>query len=553
MNPGISTPTLYTLDDLISGLGLTGLPSNYRRAANDSLSEVPDVTSSILEGARNTTLTSIGGSMRARGVSVEGIQAALLIVNQQRCEPPLTDLEVASISQSVATYQPGMAAQILHDLNDVGNAKRLAAKFGTKIRYVHDKGQWLIWENGRWIVDQTGGMIEIAKAVARSIFDEAANAPTEPLQKLLAVHASKSNNINRLLAMIKLTESIPEIVIQSSDLDKDPMILGVQNGALNLQTLQIRTQVPEDYITANAPVSFDINAQCPQFLKFLNEITGGDQHLQEFLQKIFGYCLTGDTSLQALFFLWGGGANGKSTFLNIMRDVLGDVLSKQCPSNTLMSQYGGHTNTSDIARLASTRLVVASEIEEGSYFDETLIKQLTGGEAVTSRQMYKSFFEYIPKYKILIGGNHKPRIMGSDDGIWRRFYLVPFTVTIPEAQRDPLLAEKLKAELPGILNWALLGGVALRRNGLLPPKAVTDACLEYRSEMDPIGDWLTDECRVDPAFSEPLRVLYDNYKQWAYKNGLNCLGVRKFSEKLQTRFKKSRLNTGVILTGLKLK
>ena len=283
------------------------------------------------------------------------------------------------------------------------------------------------------------------------------------------------------------------------------------------------------------------------FERFVHQVTGGDKALAKYLQRVIGYTLTGRTNEQCLYFLHGNGANGKSTFLNVIKELLGPDLARQTPSETLMTRHNSSTN--DIARLQSVRMVSANEIEDGSLLAESLVKQMTGGEAMTARYHYQEFFEFVPKFKLFIAGNHKPVIRGRDNGIWRRIRLIPFVVTIPSEQRDEHLQEKLHSELPGILNWAIKGCRIWQKNGLKDPAVITNAVTAYRDEMDLIGAWIDEHCKVGAGLECRASVVYSNYKLWAEGNGYRPMSANAFGRELSQHYPKEKRNDGNFLPG----
>jgi putative DNA primase/helicase len=231
-----------------------------------------------------------------------------------------------------------------------------------------------------------------------------------------------------------------------------------------------------------------------------------------------GYALTGITWEQVLFFLYGLGANGKSTFLEVIQTMLGDYAT-QTTSETFMLKRHGSPISNDVADLRGARFVSAVEIESGRRMAEVLIKQMTGGDRLKARFLYSEHFEFKPEFKIFLAANHKPVIQGTDTAIWRRIRLIPFTVQIPEIEQDRELPDKLKAELPGILNWAIEGCINWQNHGLTPPQAVQDATQNYRQEMDTLADFLAECCIMAPETSALAADLYKKYCGWAEENG----------------------------------
>ena len=495
----------------------------------------------ILESGRNNALMSIAGTMRRRGLGVEAIEAALQSENISKCVPPLDESEVSDIARSVMRYAPSTDIEIARSLTDVGNAERFIEAHAENVRHVPGMG-WYFWKGLHWKHDTTNHVVELAKGVAKSIYNEGDHVQDADLRVAVAKHAKTSQNAARISAMIELAKSDPRIVIEPAKLDMNDKLLGVANGVLDLETGRLRAAARDDFITRHSPVEYDKEAKAPHFDRFLDTVTQGNKQLQTYLQVIVGYSLTGLTNEQCLFFLYGDGANGKSTFLNIVADLLGSELSAQTPTETLMTKRSQATN--DLARLQGVRVVIANEIEDGSMMAESLVKQLTGGDMISARFHYQEFFEFKPKFKLFIAGNHKPIIRGRDNGIWRRIHLIPFTASIPAAQRDKSLGAKLRIELPGILNWALAGCKLWQRNGLDVPVSVDDAMNAYRSEMDIIGKWIEDCCEQDPTFTTAASEAYRSYKSWSETNGYRPMSSGAFGREFEQRFKKVKRKEG---------
>lgn len=419
------------------------------------------------------------------------------------------------------------------NLTDLGNARRFVAQHGRDIRYCYAWGCWFLWDGMRWVKDVTGGIYRLAKDTVMSIYIEAANAIDSEERKALAKHAARSESEARIKAMVSLAESEPGIAVTPDQLDGDPWLLNCSNGTLDLRTGEFRYPKREDLITKLAPVEYDINAECPTWIAFLDKILQGSSSLRVFMQKIMGYCLTGDTREQSLFFLHGAGANGKSTMINIILALLGDY-AMQTPTETLMlADKGGIPN--DIARLKGARFVAAVEAGEGRRMAEVLVKQLTGGDTITARFLHQEFFEFKPQCKIFLAANHKPVIKGTDHAIWRRIKMIPFTVTIPEDEQDKHLLDKLKAELSGILTWAVNGCLAWQQLGLGMPDEVKAATEGYRAEMDVIAGFIDEKCHIHSSVAAQAGALYGAYCQWCKENGEEAQTQRRFGMALTER------------------
>jgi putative DNA primase/helicase len=347
----------------------------------------------------------------------------------------------------------------------------------------------------------------------------------------LARHAQKSEASSRINALIEVARTEPGIPIMPDQLDTDPYLLNVMNGTLDLRTGELRPHRREDLITKLAPVEFDSRAQSQTFMKFLSRITDGDEELQGFIQRAIGYGLTGDTSEQVLFISHGTGANGKTTLLNQIQDMLGDY-SQQSPTETLVRKRE-RSATNDIARLQGARFVVASEVAEGGKLDEVLVKQLTGLDTISAKFHYQEYFDFRPQCKFFLVTNHKPEIRGSDEGIWRRIMLIPFEVRIPEGDRDKHLPEKLRQELPGILAWAVRGCLDWQKDGLAPPEKVRAATADYRAEMDWMSAFLSECCILEEGAKTTAKDLYGALTKWCFGDDDGPPSQKEFGRRLR--------------------
>ena len=277
---------------------------------------------------------------------------------------------------------------------------------------------------------------------------------------------------------------------------------------------------------------YDPTAICPLWEKSILEWCCGDQAQVEFLQQWAGYCLSGLTTFQGLLFLVGDGKNGKSVFVQVLTTLLKDY-ALGMNSESLMLRTKGSGASSDIARLAGARLVISHEMPEGKVFDENLIKQMTGGDKMTARHLYQAEFDFIPTLKLLISGNHKPVVKGSDFGFWRRIHLVPFEANIEKP--DPHLTSKLLAELPGILNWCIEGWKNCNKGELVIPQSVKNHSAAYRDEMDLIKQWIDDCLQVSIGGEVSANSLYQSFKQWQIRNSFHTMTSNTFFRKLKDR------------------
>lgn len=519
------------------------------KAANTGTYKQPPATSAagvIPESSRNNTLASLAGSMRRRGMTPEAIEAALQQENMARCETPLDAAEVSAIAQSIARYPPADPGDVFRTLNDTGNAERFGARYKDELRFVPERKKWFVWIDPCWREDSLGAVTERAKEVARAIYEEGSAVTDLDLRVAIAKHAKSSHQVAKINAMIDLARSLPVFVAPIASLDADDMLLGVANGVVDLRTGKLRAARREDLMTRRAPVRFDPKAKCPTFDAFLKTIFKGNKAVIGFIQRVVGYSLTGLTDEQCYFFLYGHGANGKSTLLNVLLELLGSDYALQTPSETLMAKRGGDGAgaSGDLARLQGVRVTTANEIEDGSLLAESRLKQITGGDVIVSRFLYGEHFEFRPKFKLFIAGNHRPIIKGTDDGMWRRVREIPFDVQIPPSQRDPKLLDKLRAELPGILNWALRGCRIWQRRGLDAPPEITKAAAAYREEMDVLGQWIEEACTVSVGAVWRAGEAYNSYKFWAEHNGFKPMTSTAFGRKLRERFERVDRSAG---------
>jgi putative DNA primase/helicase len=311
----------------------------------------------------------------------------------------------------------------------------------------------------------------------RQMLQEAAAIDDEALRKPEVAWALKSDSHERRAAMLKDAGAL--LPMPSDTLDSDPYLFNVENGTLDLRTGLQRPHNPADRITKLAPVVYDPTATAATWDQFLARIFTGDRELIRFIQRAVGYSLTGLTTEQVMFLLWGTGQNGKSTFITTLQALFGDY-ARQTAFDTFLAASKSTPGAArpDIVRLRGARLISALEAPAGARLAETVVKSLTGGDIISARDLYSSGSEFRMEGKLWLAANNKPEIRGTDLAIWRRIRLVPFTVTIPEEEKDPQLADKLRAELPGILNWAVEGLAVWQREGLGVPVAVERATAE---------------------------------------------------------------------------
>jgi putative DNA primase/helicase len=431
---------------------------------------------------------------------------------------------------------------------DLANAQRFAHQHGENVRFTPERG-WFTWDERRWLADDKSlHIMAMAKATALSIFDEVKDAFDRDER---FKHARRSQSKSAIEAMIWLARSEPGIPARLTDFDADGWLLNVANGTVNLRTGELQPHRREDLISNIVEVAFDPAAECELWDAFLWRVTDRNEELYNYLRCFVGYLLVGDTSEQSLHFLYGLGANGKSVFCEVLLRLLGDYALAVSPDLIMLRRHGGIPN--DVARLRGVRAALMNETSQGARFDEAKLKDLTGGDTLTARFLHQEFFDFQPTHRIVIRGNHKPTINGTDEGIWRRLRLVPFTVSIPPDEQDRDLLRKLEAELPGILNWALRGCAEWRAVGLNPPAIIAEAVRQYREESDTLGRFLVECCEVRALAQVKSSVLFQAYQQFCEQAGERWVPAKDFPGEMQRRgFTWKRTKAGGLYEGVEL-
>jgi putative DNA primase/helicase len=364
-------------------------------------------------------------------------------------------------------------------------------------------------------------------------------------EKYLTKHLLSSQNAARFNSIKTLAQQQPGVIALPEQFDRQRELLNCRNGTIDLNRHAFVPHDRELLLSKSTGIAYAKGADCPLWNAFLSRIMGGKAHLVEYLQRITGYILTGLIFEQIVIILYGIGANGKSTFVNMLLRLMGDY-GMQASIETFIERKNPGT-PNDIARMKGARLVAVSESAKGAALNEGFVKQATGGEPLQARFLYGEFFQYAPEFKILLVTNHKPHIRGTDNGIWRRIRLIPFEETIPESEQDRRLEEKLAKELPGILNWALEGCRMWQQIGEAPPVEVKAAVEQYRRDMDLLGEFLQECCALSPRAEVPFKDLYARYLAWCEKEGeKKPVSKKGFSRSLVERGMRSIKKSGGI-------
>ena len=430
-------------------------------------------------------------------------------------------------------------------LTDAGNAELFAALYGHILRFDHARNRWLIWEEHRWAPDSDGEVRRLAKKAARVRYRTALDIEDLDLRGKTASSAVRSESRQRLDACLALARSEHPIADSGMTWDPDPYLLGVANGVVDLRTGMIRSGHPDDRLTMQVPVQYHVKAECPRWQQFLHQVFQRDGELIGFVQRALGYSLTGSVREQVLFLCYGTGSNGKSVFLDMLRNVLGDY-AMNIPFTVLELQQRPSL-TNDLASMAGRRLVTSSETNESTRLNEARIKALTGGDPITARFLYSESFTYEPVAKFWLAVNHLPRVRDDSYGFWRRVRVLPFNEQFTGDDADKGLPFKLLEELPGILNWGVQGALNWRLVGLAPPSAVMTATQAYRKDNDELDGFVADCCVVaDGVRAEPGH-LFSEYQRWSKEQGIlerHRLGSRSFGTRIRERFGDSVFSNG---------
>jgi putative DNA primase/helicase len=440
----------------------------------------------------------------------------------------------------------------LIQFTDSTNAMRLVKEHGRDIRYNASWKRWVVWNGKYWEMDEGGVLIhEKGLEMVRNIYDELKKTADYRERMDIEKAAMMSESVRRRKAFVEAATWISALRTKTDELDRNPWLLNLKNGTVDILSGEFREHRQEDMITKIANVDYDPKADCPMWKKFVREIMNYKSDIIKFVQTAAGWSLSGDISEQTMFILYGTGANGKSTFLNTIIYLLGDYATAT-PTETFMKKSGDNYSN-DVARLRSTRFVTTTEVEQGRRLSEPLIKKITGNDEMTARFLYGEFFNFKPTFKIFMATNHKPVIKGTDYGIWRRIKLIPFTERIPEEKQDKHLELKLREEASGILNWLLEGIANWKQERLKTPKAVLFATDEYREEMDVIGNFITEKCDQKKEMAILLKKLYKAYSDWCEENNEHAVSERFFTLRLKEMgFKQGRTSTERFWVGIGL-
>jgi putative DNA primase/helicase len=589
-NVAVADMPVWLLELLISGRGKGATPSlspsepqpvidsssshtgnRLSMYAAAALKSACDRIRSAGEGKRNDTLNreafSLGAFIRDNHIDRATVEMELrgaalgAGLVEREIEKTLSSAIDGALSRSRRTIEPrpstplGMAADEIEQhseearkvltaapLTDAGNAECIAHLYGDRLRYDHISKSWRVWDGQRWRVDHDCESTRLALATVRArrqAFHTDGALSNDDRVKGFKFSLTSENQA-KLMAALSHAQSLIEFATLVQQYDRNRMLVCAGDVTIDLDTVTPREHRREDLITLMLGTQWDPEATAPRWLQFINELWPDAPAMHAYIQRAFGYCLTGDIREQAFFLCHGNGRNGKSTLFNVLRALAGEYSSV-----TDFTTFDADTqeSRSDLAKLRAARVVTVSESNEDTRLAEARIKAVTGGEAITARELYGKPFDYVPQFKLWMAMNHLPTIRGADNGIWRRIHLIEFNQNF-EGREDKQLEQKLRAELPGILNWALDGLREWHAQGLNPPADVVNATKAYRADQDLIGRWVSDCCVLGAREQVQSSLAYESYVQWCQR-----VNVREQSLPLWGRRMKERGFTDRTLEG----
>jgi len=422
-------------------------------------------------------------------------------------------------------------------------AEDMAHLHRDRLRYCWHWKMWLAFDGRRW---REHGE-DLAHSAVRDLALDYYKRASEELgdaekRKLLAKLAELADAARGRKDILVLAQAEPGMSIQLDAFDRDPWLLNVANGTIELQAGTFREHRAMDYQRKLSPVDYDPTATAPTWTAFLERIMDGNPALIGYLQRLAGYCATGVVREHVLPIFWGNGRNGKGTFIAALQHVLGEY-ARALPEGMLLARKHDQHPT-ELMTLFGTRFATAQEIKRRAELNEARVKSLTGGDRFSARSMYKDFVDFDPTHKLVLVTNHQPVVKEQTPAMWERLALVPFTVTIPAAERDDKLGDKLRAEASGILNWIIQGCRAWQLEGLNPPDEVRAATNEYRAASDIVGQFIGEWCNLDAGLQCPKSNLHASFNDWARRDGHEEISQAEFRDAMLERgFRDGRTNS----------
>lgn len=502
------------------------IPQTTPHASQQAGSALIDL---VAVGSRHNHLTKLIGILKGKRLPRDFVLRAALDWNN-RLPHPLPEREIQRTLESLFRKSDDMSTSPdqIHLTQD-GLAQRFSDRFKDEVRFDHSIRQWLHWDGRIWRRDIKNEVMELARGLVRGLYAEASSTQNELYAAALARHAAQASTEAGLTAMLKLASSDRQLALDGTELDTQPDLVNFANGTFGLRTCTLRPFDPADLLTQIIDVDYAPEATCPQWERFVEEVTCQRPTLSRYLQKVFGYCLSGRTDAQAAFFGFGFGKNGKTTCLEFLLRVWGPYGTRLPVESFLMKKFDSGI-PSELMRLQDKRLVLLSEIPPGKKLDVGRVKDVSGGDTLTARPLYGTWVTFRPISKLFFQGNHRPHVPDSTQALWRRLKLIPFDYTVPEDKRieQGALFARFWNEREGIVRWLIEGWCAYLEEGLKDVPEVAVASLAYRHEEDSVGEFVDTRLEACPGAELDSRELHKSYGQWAIENERPSLGARLF-------------------------
>jgi putative DNA primase/helicase len=511
--------------------GAAGAAGVNGHAANGSSSSQAGAGGGkIPSGQRHQALLKLGVKLRRQGLDPAAICAALLAWNQDHCDPPKDEKEVIGIAAWIGNHPPGDL--LTQHPSDYGNAQRVIQEHGQDLKWSHEKKCWLLWDGRRWRVDYS----EQARTLAHeTMLDFGAQALKANLDGAIKF-AQASLNTQRIHNMLR--DAQPTLTVDMKQFDTHPDLINFNNGTYDLRTRTLGPHKRDHYITKLIPYDYKEKADCPVFLEFLGEVTAKHPELVDYLQRVFGYALTGHTSEKVVFLLTGPTDTGKTTLLTLMRDLLAEYATG-IQIESLLAKDLDNNAQADLSDLRGARFAMTSETEAGQKLSVGRIKRITQGFGGVIRvaRKFENLISFPETHKLFIDSNSLPEIPETDDSIWNRMHAIPFDNQCPKAKQDKHLGLKLRGEAEGILSGLVDGALAYYQardegKGLDPPAAVRKAVKQWRIESDPIGRFLKEQCTHDEEDEVEVGSFYREYAKWCEDNNDKPVSSTAFGRRM---------------------
>jgi putative DNA primase/helicase len=439
------------------------------------------------------------------------------------------------------------------DNTDLGNGYRFANINKGKCIYVPEQDAWYLWNGKYWKRDAMGDIHLLCNDVIEYMINEERHEEGKDHVLKWAITTKNGSHIEK---MLKRASVLPEMKKSINEFDINSNLLTLKNGTINLKTGKMHEHDRGDYITKYIDIDFNPAAECDEWMGFLMNISCDNPDLIEFFRIALGYTLTGEVSEECLFFMYGKGSNGKSTFMNVIKEIFRDFYLK-LSSESIMSHNISSANSKpyELADIKGKRFVLVSEVDTGDKLKESIIKDMTSRDTMQARQIRERAINFEPTHKLWMYGNHKPKISGTDDGIWRRIKLIPFQRKFEDHEKILNFDKILLSESEGILNWLISGAVDWYQKGLPKVKIIEDATNRYRKDQDNIAYFVSDCCEINPVAQVKAKNLFNEYKIYCKNFGESALGRNEFYSAIREKYEvDQRRGSGnaTIFTGIGL-